>query len=137
MQRAFRVLWSNAATTSGNTYRYRDISPFGPAFVQFYGFTLKTRTVFTRKLVSSTCKFRLWLAYAIAHGNLRPRTQRGQPAVFKPPRTHTLTYRLGWPCTWRASGLFCQAPGTIWPSSRAGFSFSKHTPQAQRVKTHI
>eukprot|EP00964_Phaeocystis_antarctica_P151507 scaffold119113_cov45-Phaeocystis_antarctica.AAC.1 len=37
--------------------------------------------------------------------------------------------------TWRASGLFCQPPGPIWPSSRAGFSFSEPTCQAQRVKT--
>ena len=46
-------------------------------------------------------------------------------AIFAPATLATL-----------ATGLFCQPPGTIWPSSRAGFSFSKHTPQSQRVKTH-
>eukprot|EP00964_Phaeocystis_antarctica_P110299 scaffold74675_cov39-Phaeocystis_antarctica.AAC.1 len=62
---------------------------------------------------------------ALRDAGVRP--CRGSPAAvlgLRPSmRAGNERYRLGWPCTWRASGLFCQPPGPIWPCLGQGSHF--------------
>eukprot|EP00964_Phaeocystis_antarctica_P073867 scaffold45366_cov30-Phaeocystis_antarctica.AAC.1 len=56
---------------------------------------------------------------ASERGLRAPFRSGAQSAPTEGARTIQGGYRLGSPCTWRASGLFCQPPGPTWPSSRA------------------